>query len=182
MSLCGGDGAGGDLREVTHVAVLQPGGEAAFADPSDPVRAGVAGQQDQRTLAVGVVEFPFQGREDAGQHIPQPVDHPHPVGDQIGAVPGQQRQVADQVGDRVDDGQIGTDSGGFGDDVGVLSVDLTLAGERRAHRGNHPAGGIAHRLLGLGEQGQQQRRGGVDDVRRPVHLLGLRPHFRDHCG
>ncbi len=48
----------------------------------------------------------FQAGKDAGQHVPQPVDHPHAIGDQVRPMPGQDRKIADQVGVSIDDRQV----------------------------------------------------------------------------
>jgi hypothetical protein len=70
------------------VPAAQPLGQASLAEPTQPFRAGVLGEQDQRAFVGGVVELLFQGRKDAGHDIAQSVDHPDPVGDQVAAVRG----------------------------------------------------------------------------------------------
>ena len=145
------------------------------------VGGGVAGEQDQRSLVRGVVEGPLQAGKHAGHQVPQPVDHPHPVGDQIRPMPGQHREVADQVGVGVDDRQVPAQASGLGDDVGVLGVGLAFSGIGRAHRRDDPPRCVTHRLAGLGQQRQQQRRRRADDVDGPNNLCRLRTGIGDEC-
>jgi hypothetical protein len=98
------DGSSGDAGRVAYFALAQPCGQPGGADAADPLWAGIPGQQDKGTLAGRVVERSFQGGEHAGHEVSEPVDHPHPVSDQVGPVASQHRQVADQVGVAVDDG------------------------------------------------------------------------------
>ena len=160
--------------EPAHVPVAQPAGQASLTDAADPIGAGVAGEQHQRALVRGVVERPLQAGKHAGHQVPQPVDHPHPVGDQIRPMPGQHREVADEVGIGVDDRQVPAQPRGLGDDVGVFGVGLALAGIGSAHRRDHTSRRVTHRLAGLGQQRQQQRRRRADDVDRPGQLLRQR--------
>jgi hypothetical protein len=56
LSVGGCDGAGRDVAGVVGVAVAQPFLEARCADPAQCIRSLITGQQDQRRLAVCVVE------------------------------------------------------------------------------------------------------------------------------
>jgi hypothetical protein len=51
----------------------------------------------------GVVEGPLQAGKHAGHQVAQPVDHAHPVSDQIFSMSGQHGEVAHEVGTGVDD-------------------------------------------------------------------------------
>ncbi len=99
---CGG-GAGGHVGRTAHVAVAQPASQASLSEAADPVRGGIAGEQYQRSFVRGVVEGPLQAGKHTGHQVAQPVDHAHPVGDQIRSMPGQHREFAHEVGTGVDD-------------------------------------------------------------------------------
>jgi hypothetical protein len=77
----GSQSTGGDTGGVSHLPAAQPLHQAGFAEPAQPFRAGVLGEQDQRAFVGGVVELLFQGRKDTGHDVAQSVDHPDPVGD-----------------------------------------------------------------------------------------------------
>jgi hypothetical protein len=61
---------GGHLVIVPHLPVPQPARQSRLAEPANPIRAGIAGEQHQRTLVGGVVEFSFQAGEHAGHQVP----------------------------------------------------------------------------------------------------------------
>jgi hypothetical protein len=74
-----GQSPGGDAGGVSHLPAAQPLGQAGLAEPTQPSRAGILGEQDQRAFVGEVVELLFQGK-DAGYDVAQSVDHPDPVG------------------------------------------------------------------------------------------------------
>lgn len=110
----------------------------------------------------------------------QPVDHPHPVSDQVCPVGGQQAQVADQVTLVADNWQVAPDPCGLGDHKGVLGICLALSGIGAAHGRDQPPGCITRVLAGLAEHGQQQGRWRPDDVNGPGDLCGKPGHRADH--
>lgn len=89
LSLSSIQGSGRDRDGTPEAAVGQPGSEPGPAAASDRGRNPVAREQDERALVLEVAEGSLQGGEDAGQDIPQAVDHPHPVGRQAAAVGSQ---------------------------------------------------------------------------------------------
>nr|AAG02348.1 putative transporter [Streptomyces verticillus] len=162
-----GDGVG-----TAHASVGQPGRQPGPAAAAESCRGLVARQQDQRALLRAVVEGPFQRGEDAGQRVAETVDHPDPVGHEVGTVGGQQREVGGQLGGHVDRREVPSVAGGFGDDVGVAGVGLRLAPVSAGHAVDRAAGHVDG-LLAVGrEQGQQQRGGRAGDVHCPVDLVG----------
>ena len=156
-------------------------GQACLADAADPIGAGVAGEQHQRSLVRGVVERPLQAGEHAGHQVAQPVDHPHSVGDQIRSMPGQHREVADQVGVGVDDRQVPAQAGGLGDDVGVLGVGLALAGIGSAHRRDHPPRRVTHRLAGRASNASSSADGAPMMSTAQISCLRQRGHRGDEA-
>lgn len=124
LGLRRGDGPGRNAGIAPPPPPPQPAGQAGLPDAAQPARAGIAGQQHQGAFAGGVVKLPLQGREDAGQYVPQPVDRPHPVGDEAGPVGGQQAEVADQVCLVVDGRQAAADPRGVRDNECVLGSVL----------------------------------------------------------
>lgn len=85
-------------------------------------RALVAGEQNERAFVVGTVEGPFQGGEDPGEHVAEPVEHPDAVGDQVRAVGGQQSRIGCLLAGDVDGGEVPPQACGFCDHVGVPGV------------------------------------------------------------
>ena len=178
LTVGGGQSPGGDTGGVSHLPAAQPLGEAGLAEPAQPFRAGVLGEQDQRAFVGGVVELLFQGGKDAGHDVAQSVDHPDPVSDQVAAMRGQQSQFTGQIGHRIDHRQVAAQTQRFGDHVGILRIRLALAGVSGAHRVHHPPGGVEHPGFCSSQQGQDQRRRRADDVDRPHHLLSQIGHRR----
>jgi hypothetical protein len=76
---------------VTYLMLVR----TCLANAADLIWARVASEQHQRSLVRGVVELPFQAWEHAGQQVPQPIDHPHSVGDEICSIPDQHGEVSD---------------------------------------------------------------------------------------
>ena len=156
--------------EPRTLPAAQPGCQAGLSEAADPIGGGVAGEQDQRSFVRGVVESPLQAGKYTGHQVAQPVDHAHPVGDQVRSMPGQHREVANEVGTGVDDRQIPAQASGLSDDVGVLGVGLAFSGIGSAHRRDDPPRRVTHRLAGPSQQGQQQRRRRTNDVDGPDQL------------
>jgi len=82
-------------------------------------------------LERGIVESPLQTGKHTGQQMPQPAYHAHPISNQIFAMPGQHRQVANEVGAGIDDRQVQAHSGSLGNDAGVFSVGVALPRRRQ---------------------------------------------------
>lgn len=106
LSLGRFQGPGGDAVRVADTSIDQPGRQASQAASAEGGRGLVAGQQHQRALAGRVVEGPLQGGEHAGEHVAEPVDRSHPVGDQVGAVGGQEREVGGQLCGHVEGSEV----------------------------------------------------------------------------
>jgi hypothetical protein len=100
------------------------------------------GEQDERAFVIGVVEGPFQSGEDPGEHVAEPVEHADPVGDQIGAVRGQQSQISCQLCGDSDGGEVPPQPGGVCDHVGVAGVGLGFTAVGPGHPIDRPAGNI----------------------------------------
>ena len=98
------------------------------AATADGCRCLVAAEQDERAFVVGIVEGAFQRGESTGEHVAEPVEHAHSVGDQVGAVSGQQGQICGELGRDGDGAEVSPDAGGVGDDVGVSCVGLGFPG------------------------------------------------------
>lgn len=120
-------GGGRDRVGTAHAPVGEPGGQPRPTTAAYRDRRLAARQQHQGTLVRAVVGGPFQRGKDAGQHVAEPVAHPHPVRHQVGPVSSQERKVRGQLGGHVDRGEVPAMAGGFGDDVGVAGVGLRLA-------------------------------------------------------
>ena len=155
---------------------------AIWSDPADRCRGLVAGEQDQRAPAVGVVESSLERGKVAAERVAEPVEHPDPVGDpvgdQVGAVAHQQLQLVDQRGRDLHLGQVAAVSQGLGDDVGIACVGLGLT----PVGGRHLVRGAPRHVLDLlavrGQQRQKKPGHRASDIDRPDHLLGA---LQDSC-
>lgn len=168
-----------DLLGAADLPLDQPGPQPRLPDPSDRRRGLVAGQQDQRATGVGVVEGPLQGREVAAEDIAEPVDHPDPIADQVGAMSHQQPQLGDQRGSDLHWGQVATVSQRLRDDVGVLGVGLGLAAVGTCHLVHGPSRHVPDPLAVRGRQCEQEPRHGAGDIDSPHDLLGAGQHAGD---
>src|SRR3954447_12562829 len=90
LGLGAGQGSGRDLVSAADLPLDQPCPQPGLTGPADRLRGLIAGQQDQRAAAVGVVEGPLECRKVATEHVAEPVDHADPVPDQVGAMGYQQ--------------------------------------------------------------------------------------------
>ncbi len=121
---------------------------------------------------MGIVEGTLQTREVAAEHITQPVDHPHPISDQIAAVSHQQPQLGHQRRRDLDLTQIAPVPHGLGNDIGVAGVGLGLTTVGGGHLVGGSAGHVLHRLTVRCQQRQQQPGHGPGDIDCPDHQLG----------
>lgn len=147
--------------------------------PADRLRRLVAGQQGQRAAAVGVVERPLQCREVAAEHVTEPVDHPDPVTDQVGAMSHQQPQFGHQRGGDLHLLKIAAVPQRFGYDVGVAGVGLGFTAVCDRHLVHRPAGHVPHSLTVRRQQREQQPGHGPGDVDSPDDLVGAGEHAAD---
>jgi hypothetical protein len=147
--------------------------------PADRLRGLVAGQQDQRAAAMGVVEGPLQRREVATEHVAEPVDHADPVPDQVGAMGYQQPQLGDQRGGDFDLGQIAAVSQRLGDDIGVTGIGLGLTAVGAGHLVHRSTGDVPDALTVRRQQREKQPGHGPGDVDSPDHFLGAGKHAAD---
>jgi len=108
----------------------------------------------------------------------QPEQRGDALGDEVGAVPGQDLQLSEEPVCGLQDGDVRPHPHRVRDDNGVPGVGLVLPGECRGHVERDGARHVADLGLAPPQQGQQQRGQAGGDVDRPAH----RPPHRAYLG
>ena len=161
----------GDRGGRTGAVFLQPGMEPGLAGTADPVRGPVFGQQQQGGLGTAVVKGPLQRGEVFEQLGLQAVDRPDPVRGFVRPAGGQDPQPGADLIPGPQRLQVPAHPGLVGDHGGVFGVCLAVAAVDLGGVVDGPARDVEDVLAVADEQGDQQRRSAMVQVRRPDHLV-----------
>ena len=170
LSVCGVQRGVGDLRRRADLPFREPGRDPDATCPAQSVRGLISGQQHDRSLASTEIERALQAREVPGEGVPEAVDQPHPVGDEVRAQRDQQPQLGDDLRGNLHRRQVGSMADGLGDDVGVTSIGLRLTPIGARHPVNRAPGHVPDGLRMRGQQRQQQPGRSTSDVDAPRDL------------
>src|SRR5215207_1315897 len=170
LGLGRGDGLPGDVLGPLDAAVLEEGGEAPVAHTADGAWGLVVAHQDEGALGAQV-QRPLQSREEGKEDVPQTVDGPGPVGDEIPPTGEQELQFGESVlaGNYLR--EVGPYPGLLGDDVGVTGIGLGLPGVGVASPIHGQSGEVEDPLLSLPQERQKQRRAAPGLVDGPDSFL-----------
>jgi hypothetical protein len=172
LGLGRGEGLAGDVLGSLDAAVLEEGSEAPLAHTADGAWGLVVAHQDEGALGVQM-QRPLQGREEGKEDVPETVDGPGPVGDEVPPTGEQELQLGEIVlaGDELR--EVGPHPGLVGDDKSITGVGLGLSWVSVASPVHSQAGKVVNSLLSFPQQRQHERRGaarlidGLDDLASP---------------
>jgi hypothetical protein len=113
--------------------------------------------QDEGALGVQV-QRSLQGREEGKEDVPETVDGPGSVGDEVPPTGEQELQLGEIVFAGNEPSEVGPHPGLLGDDVGVASIGLGLPGVGLARTLHGQAREVEDLLVSLPQKRQKQRR------------------------
>ena len=173
LRVSGGDSGSGNGRSIARLSFTQPCLHPSGAGAAQSVGGLIAGQQNQRGLAVAVVECPFQGREELEQLSAQPVDRSGSVSDQVATTSGEEAQVDCDLVTRSQGLKVAAHPGLIGDHRRVFGVSFPVAAVSARGVINGAARDVEEPLLGGEEQRDHQCGPTVVEVDRPGDLTAV---------